>query len=80
MKNEFTKEEWNDLCYICNPNNTMESINALRDHDKKIITEIIEDLKKRRDSWDYCGLIKIYTGTIIEDYNKLIKKWEMRLK
>ncbi len=47
---------------------------------RKLLTEqrekFVADLKERKDSWEYCGLNKIYTGTVIEDYNELQKKWE----
>ena len=47
---DWTKEEWKDLCDICNPNDTKESIEALRKHDNRILYEYTSKL---RDLWDF---------------------------
>ena len=65
MSEDFTKEEWEDLCHICNPIDTMDAITVLREHDKKLISEFVNDLKRLPD------------GIISYD---LIKKWEEKLK
>ena len=44
----FTKKEqdlWDDICDICNCTQPKDSIYFLQQHDNKLITEFLDDLK-----------------------------------
>ena len=73
-KENWTEEEWYDLCSICNPQNTLESIKALRKHDNKQIEKFVKKLDQWLQNNDEKGIEFIIK--LRDEYKRKIKQWK----